>query len=109
MNKSLQRELEVLRTLSKYRLKRRLIIYRILYLLISDRFSFYISLISCLIPVMVFSSSVMIYFFVVCLHYFILWKYIKPKLDLFLKTENDREELEILINQIRRVFNNSTF
>jgi hypothetical protein len=43
-----------------------------------------------------------------CFHYFILWEYIKPKLDLFFQTENEREELEILINQIRRAVNNST-
>jgi len=43
-----------------------------------------------------------------CFHYFILWEYIKPKLDLFFQTENDLEELEILIDQISRMINNST-
>jgi hypothetical protein len=108
MNKSLQRELDELKTLSKNQLKRRLLIYRILYFLNLDNFSFCVSLIFCLIPLVFFNFNSVLWILMMCFHYFILWEYIKPKLDLFFQTENDLEELEILIDQISRMINNST-
>ena len=108
MRKSLQQELDELKTLSKNKLKRRLLIYRLLYFLNSDNFSYCVSLVSCLIPLVFFNFNSVLWILMMCFHYFILWEYIKPKLDLFFQTENEREELEILINQIRRAVNNST-
>lgn len=108
MSKSFQRELDELKTLSKNKLKRRLLIYRILYFLNSDNFSFCVSLIFCLIPLVFFNFNSVLWILMMCFHYFILWEYIKPKLDLFFQTENERNELEILIEHIRGVINNST-
>ena len=108
MNKSLQQEMDELKTLSKNKLKRRLLIYRLLYFLNSDSFTFCLSLFFCLIPLVFFNFNSVLWILIMCFHYFILWEYIKPKLDLFFQTENEREELEILINQIRRAVNNST-
>lgn len=108
MNKSLQRELDELKTLSKNQLNRRLLIYRFLYFLNSDDFSFCVSLIFCLIPLVFFNFNSVLWILMMCFHYFILWEYIKPKLDLFFQTENDRKELEILIDQISKDKNNCT-
>lgn len=108
MKKSFQQELDELKALSMNQLKQRLVIYQILYFLNSDNFSFCVSLVFCLIPLVFFDFNIIPWILIMSFHYFILWKRIKPKLDWYFKTENEFEELEILIDQIKRKINNST-
>jgi hypothetical protein len=99
MNDSLQKEIDELKKLPKSKLKRRLLLYRILLFLNSDNFTFVFSLLTCLIPLLFFPISILVWLGVLLLHYFIFWKKVKPYLDKKFQTEKDNEEMREVISE----------
>ena len=99
MNDSLQKEIDELKKLPKSKLKRRLLLYRILLFLNSDNFTFVFSLLTCLLPLLFFPISIVVWFGVLIIHYFIYWKKIKPYLDRKFQTEKDNEEMREVISE----------
>lgn len=100
MNNSLQKEIDELKKLPKSKLKRRLLLYRILLFLNSDNFTFVFSLLSCILPLLFFPFSILVWSGVLLLHYFIVWKKVKPYLDEKFETEKDNEEVMRIIKII---------
>jgi hypothetical protein len=101
-NDSLQKEIDELKKLPKSKLKRRLLLYKFLLFLNSDNFTFVFSLLSCLIPLLFFPISILVWSGVLLLHYFIVWKRIKPYLDEKFQTEKDNEEMREVLNELGR-------
>ncbi len=99
MNDSLQKEIDELKKLPKSKLKRRLLLYRILLFLNSDNSTFVFSLISCLIPLLFFPFSILFWSGGLLLHYFIIWKKVKPYLVKKYETEKDNEEIREIIGE----------
>ena len=101
MNDSLQKEIDELKKLPKSKLKRRLLLYKFLLFLNSDNFTFVFSLISCLIPLLFFPFSLLLWSGVLILHYFIFWKKVKSYLDKKFDTEKDNEEMREIITEVK--------
>lgn len=101
MNDSLQKEIDELKKLPKSKLKRRLLLYRILLFLNSDNFTFVFSLLWCILPLLFFPISILVWSGVLLLHYFIFWKRIKPYLDEKFQTEKENEEMREVISCIK--------
>ena len=101
MNDSLQKEIDELKKLPKSKLKRRLLLYRILLFLNSDNFTFLFSLLWCILPLLFFPISILVWSGVLLLHYFIFWKKVKPYLDQKFDSEKDNEEMLELIAKVK--------
>jgi hypothetical protein len=99
MNDSLQKEIDELKKLSKSKLKWRLLLYKILLFLNSDNFTFVFSLLWCILPLLFFSFSILLWSGVLLLHYFIFWKKVKPYLDQKFQTEKENEEMREIIGE----------
>ena len=99
MNDSLQKEIDELKKLPKSKLKRRLLLYKFLLFLNSDYFAFVFSFLWCIIPLLFFSFSFLVWSGILLLHYFIYWKKIKPYLDQKFQTEKDNEEMREVISE----------
>jgi hypothetical protein len=102
MNDSLQKEIDELKKLPKSKLKRRLLLYRILLFLNSDNFTFVFSLLTCLLPLLFFPISIVVWFGVLIIHYFIFWKKVKPYLDQKFDTEKNNEEMRGVLNELKK-------
>jgi membrane protein implicated in regulation of membrane protease activity len=102
MNDSLQKEIDELKKLPKSKLKRQLLLYRILLFLNSDNFTFVFSLLTCLIPLLFFPISILVWLGVLLLHYFIFWKKVKPYLDQKFDTEKNNEEMRGVLNELKK-------
>ena len=101
MNDSLQKEIDELKKLPKSKLKRRLLLYKFLLFLNSDNFTFVFSLLWCILPLLFFPFSILVWFGVLLLHYFIVWNKVKPYLDEKFQTEKDNEEMSEIISEIK--------
>jgi len=102
MNDSLRKEIDELKKLPKSKLKMLLLLYKFLLFLNSDTFSFVFSLLWCVLPLLLFSFSILIWSGVLLLHYFIFWKKIKPFLDKKFQTEKDNKEMREVLNELGR-------
>lgn len=101
MSPSLEKEVEVLKKLPIKKLGKGLRIYRILYFLNSEAFTFIYSLLCCTLPLLFFKFSIVTWFLVLLLHYFIYWQQFKPYLDKKYDTDKENEELVILMRELR--------
>ena len=101
MNDSLQKEIDELKKLPKSKLKRRLLLYKFLLFLNSDNFTFMFSLLWCILPLLFFPFSILLWSGILLLHYFIFWKKVKPYLDQKFDSEKDNEEMREVIDIIK--------
>ncbi len=101
MSPSLEKEIEELKTLPIKTLRRRLRTYWLLYFIISEKITFFYSLLCCTLPLLFFKFSFFSWLLVLLLHYFIYWQQMKPFLDKRYDTVKENEELEILIRELR--------
>ncbi len=105
MNKSIKSEIEELEHLNQKQLKRRLLMYKVLYYSNTEAFSFYWSLFFILVPLFFFGSGTINWFIAMLFHYFIYWKQIHPRLEKKYNSEKEREEILEIIEQIKVKFN----
>jgi len=101
MNKSIKSEIEELEHLNQKQLKRRLLMYKVLYYSNTEEFSFYWSLFFGLIPLFFFGSGTITWFMALFFHYFIYWKQIHPRLEKKYNSEKEREEILEIIDHIK--------
>ncbi len=99
------KEIEELDQLNQKQLKRRLLIYRVLYYSNTEEFSFYWSLFFGLIPLFFFGSGIFTWFMALLFHYFIYWKQIQPRLNKKFNSEKEREEILEIIQHINLKLN----
>lgn len=107
MTDELKREIEDIKKQSTLVIKMVYWIYKILRFLQGDLFTFVFSSIFVFYPVF-FSEYPFISFFVAfSLHYFILWKFIKPKIDQLFKLKKQSEEMDYIIHHLSQYFNDN--
>lgn len=105
MNKSIKSEIEELEHLNQKQLKRRLLMYKVLYYSNTEEFSFYWSLFFILCPLCMFPTKMHTWFLVLLSHYFIFWKQIHPRLEKKFNSEKEREEILEIIDHIKLKMN----
>jgi hypothetical protein len=106
MSDELKREVEDIKKQSTLVIRLVYWSYKTLRFLQGDLFCFVFTSIFVFHPVF-FSEHPLISFFVsFSLHYFILWKIIKPKIDQIFKLKKQSEEMDYIIHHLSQYFNN---
>ena len=109
MSEGLEKEINELPSLTVFQLRTRLILCYLLYFLNSDLFTFGISIVSCALPLFFVSFSSWNWLIILCFHYFVFWRKLKPLLDKKFQTKKDLMEIKKVIEAIRIELRGSNF